>query len=662
MAHEHTGMTDSTALAVAATRGLAMGYADDPSQAVPDASVQDWRSLWRGNPDDRTSVVPFGHPGREGGKVGLLLVGGPDPGLLGSYFPIGATQVVIGRTAEADVCVNDSGISRQHVRITRDLSGKVVAMDLGSTNGTWLNGEAIQSAVLTEGDRLQIGTSTEFLFGSCRSAPHAEVRLRQAMATQGSGTWVWVPATGALQLFGGIAGTLVRRSDDTEPRAEDAWAHVHPEDREALRAGLQNALRQGGTFQAEVRLLLRNGRASHVTLTGEAFRDRDGRSLRLAGTLMDVTERRRADVELQHHALLFDSLVDAVVVVGADGTIVDWNASAARVLGWSKVEALGRRPGALLLRGEGGRLDDALEACRRDGGRRTDGLTLLAKDGAEVPVEMVAFPLLTREQDRIASVAVFRDLGERQRLLAQVQASERLATIGSLAARLAHEIKNPLAAVASGADYVSQALGGVAGVLGPERAEVVSALADCREGAERIGNLLRDLQVFTREEDGTSPALIQPNDVLEFTLRTVVTALQDGVALVTDLNPVPLVQGRDDRFSRVFRSLIVNAAEAFEPGRTEGRVVRVGSRFDPATQEVVIEVADSGAGIPPEVLPHIFDPFFTTKAVGEGRGLGLFVCQGLVKELGGKIVVESELGKGTTFRVHIPGACSAPSR
>ena len=142
-------------------------------------------------------------------------------------------------------------------------------------------------------------------------------------------------------------------------------------------------------------------------MTGEPFRDREGRPVRLAGTLLDVTERRRAEVELRRQSLLFDSLADAVVVVGSDGTILDWSASAERLLGWRKAETLGRCPGALLRPGDEGRLDEALMECARHGGRRSEELTLKGKSGLEVPVDMVAVPLNSREEGLVACVAVF---------------------------------------------------------------------------------------------------------------------------------------------------------------------------------------------------------------------------------------------------------------
>jgi PAS domain S-box-containing protein len=381
--------------------------------------------------------------------------------------------------------------------------------------------------------------------------------------------------------------------------------------------------------------------------------------VRLAGALLDVTERRRADAELRRHALLFDSLADAVVVVGSDGTILDWNAGAARVFGWSKAEALGHRLGALLLPSAEARLDDAVVACAGDGERRADELTLRGKSGAEIPVELAAVPLLGQEEERVACVAVFRDLGDRRRLMARLQAAERLASLGTLAAGVAHEINNPLAFVLANLDFITQRLSELEGAKGPAQAELSSAIGDCNTGVKRIACIVRDLQVFGGARTD-SKETVDPNKALEFALKMAAGKMQRRATVVTDLQSVPPVRATESRLGQVFLNLIVNAAQAIEPGQEVEGTVRVSSRFDAAAGRVLVEVSDNGAGIASGDMDRIFEPFFTTKVPGEGTGLGLFVCQGIVKDLGGELFVESQLGQGSTFRVALPPCGPVP--
>jgi PAS domain S-box-containing protein len=604
---------------------------------------------------DRTTISPPGRPaGAAADPPVLLLVSAPDLALVGRVFPLEAAELVVGRAEGSAIRLEDPGLSRSHARIGRDPSGRFVVEDLGSTNGTFLNGVAVRSAVLSEGDRLQVGVSTELLFGAHREVALAEVRLRQAISTAGAGTWEWFPASGALQIYGGLASAVGSPVDSTEPRAEDCWPRVHPEDRDTLRARLAGAAQGDGHLALEIRLLRRDGAVAWVAMTGEPFRDEAGRPVRLAGAVMDVTERRRAEVELRRQSLLFDSLADGVVVVGGDGTILDWNAGAERLLGWTKAEALGRRPGALLEPGGADRLDEALAECARGGQRRAEERRLRTRSGDDVPVEMTAVPLVSGGDGVVACVAVLRDLGEQRRLQARLRVAEQLAALGTLAAGVAHEINNPLSFVLSNLDYVAEQLEGPGRPGGAGNGEVAAALADSRTGAERIATIVRDLQAFSgghHQQDG-SP--VDPNAALEFALRMAESRIRHRARLVKDLRPVPPVAGGEARVGQVFLNLLVNAAQAIQPGRAGEMVIRVASRHDAPSRRVVVEVTDDGVGIPPEVLPHVFEPFFTTRPTGGGSGLGLFVCHGIVSDLGGEIAVESEVGRGTTFRVSLP--------
>jgi nitrogen-specific signal transduction histidine kinase len=256
----------------------------------------------------------------------------------------------------------------------------------------------------------------------------------------------------------------------------------------------------------------------------------------------------------------------------------------------------------------------------------------------------------------VACVVVFRDLGEQRRLQARLQMAEQLAALGTLAAGVAHEINNPLSFVLSNLDFVADRIAASPSAPAAGDAELAAALADSRVGAQRIASIVRDLQAFTgglrRQEDKP----VDPNAALEFALRMAGGRIRHRATLVKDLRPVPPVVGGEARLGQVFLNLLVNATQAAPPGRAGDLVIRVTSRHDPAAGRVVVEVADDGVGIPADVLPHVFEPFFTTRQAGSGSGLGLFVCHGIVADLGGEITVASEPGRGTTLRVSLPVA------
>jgi len=589
---------------------------------------------------------------RSGDALGLLVVRAPNPSSVGAYHALDKAEVVIGRVGgTADVCVSDPGVSRCHAKVLRGPGHELIVEDLGSTNGTFVNGAEVGRAALSRGDRLQVGMSTEFLIGVRLDDTPAELRLQQAIATAGAGTWEWHVTAQAFRIYGGVARALACEEMPCQPLGEDHWTRVHPADREKLKAHFEAVLEKGGNADLEVRLLRRGGSALWVAMTGELFRDRGGRPLRIAGALMDVSERRRAQGELIRQSRVFEALADAVVVIGSGGTILDWNAAAGQLLGWSKVEVLGRRPGVLLECDGGRRLEEALAECERTGDRRSEEVTLASKSGQQIPVEMVTFSIPAEESELVSRVAVFRDLREQKRLQERLLFAERLTTLGTLAAGIAHEVNNPLSFVISNLEFLGDHWTGAG-----ESSQLAEVLAETRRGAERIAGIVGSLQALGRKVDSIEPEPLDPNAALEFALKVVDHRIRSRACLLKELRPVPPVMAAPGRLGQVFLNLLVNAAQAFGDLPTDGATVQVSSRYDATTQRVIVEVTDNGVGIPHEALSRIFDAFFTTKPIGQGCGLGLFLCKGIVADLGGEITVESEVGKGSTFRVSLPAS------
>ncbi|MFL5354167.1 ATP-binding protein [Archangium sp.] len=241
-----------------------------------------------------------------------------------------------------------------------------------------------------------------------------------------------------------------------------------------------------------------------------------------------------------------------------------------------------------------------------------------------------------------------RDITEQRENEARLRLNERMASIGMLAAGVAHEINNPLAYVSSNLGFIGTELRQLAL---PEDAlrELLEALSDAREGTERMRLIVQSLQALSRGE----PVISQPlylNEVLESALRLASGRLRGRCRLERDYDEVPPVLGNPVQLAQVFTNLVVNAAQALPPGGGEIRLV---TRLHSASVAVV-EVHDTGCGIPAEYLERIFEPFFTTKPVGEGTGLGLSLCHDIIRGLGGVMTVESTVGEGSTFRVFLP--------
>ncbi|NOZ87693.1 MAG: response regulator [Deltaproteobacteria bacterium] len=278
----------------------------------------------------------------------------------------------------------------------------------------------------------------------------------------------------------------------------------------------------------------------------------------------------------------------------------------------------------------------------------------------------------------------------------QILQQEKLATLGQIAAGVAHEINNPVGFILSNIETMfdyTEIFGKCYGLMKKLCKSVMSGdldsarsvaaeiqrvhdqedmdyviedigqlLAESREGAHRVRAIVQNLKNFARAKDDESGP-VDLNACIESTLKIVWNELKYKCNVVKNLGDIPLVQGFAGQLNQVFLNLLVNAAQAIE----EKGEVRIETRLEEGTVKVAI--SDTGCGIPDEIVSRIFEPFFTTKEAGKGTGLGLAISNDIVRKHGGELKVESELGKGTTFTVEMPvpadedtvAACTGPS-
>jgi PAS domain S-box-containing protein len=260
----------------------------------------------------------------------------------------------------------------------------------------------------------------------------------------------------------------------------------------------------------------------------------------------------------------------------------------------------------------------------------------------------------------VGTISVSIDITERHRMQGQLARAERLASLGMLAAGVAHEVNNPLTFVLGNLELIEHDVAAMRGSAPDGVIEKLEQrLRDAWMGAERVRTIVRDLNAFSREEERP----LHPVDVcaaLDASLAMTENEIRHRARLVRDFGSVARVMADEGRLSQVFVNLLLNAAHAIPEGEADRHEIRVVTR--PGPGGVHVEVHDTGAGIPRDVLPRIFDPFFTTKAVGAGTGLGLSVCHAIVTALGGRIELESTPGQGTTARVVLPEVSGTPEQ
>jgi PAS domain S-box-containing protein len=423
---------------------------------------------------------------------------------------------------------------------------------------------------------------------------------------------------------------------------------VHPED-VLQRAVDLSKISTGEPFVSERRLMRLDG--SSFLAEVSTTRLDDGRYL---GIVRDVTARRAAEEAVKRAEVSFRALLDvlpALVVVHREGVIVYANATAAKACGCSSpAELVGSRVIEMVYPDDramvAGRIRRMMETGAAEALERE---RFLRRDGTHFEAEVVALPLVFDGKPSLLAVAT--DATESAKLRAQLIQSDRLASIGLLAAGVAHEINNPLTYVLPNLERLAQGLESPS----PDLAALQENVRGALDGVRRVQKIVRDLSTFARDARGDD-TVTDVNDAVASALLLGEGALRFRTRVTRDLTACSKVRANEGRLVQVLLNLVVNAAHAIPEGDAAVHEVKITTRDAPG--EVRITVSDTGEGIAAENLPRLFDPFFTTKAPGSGSGLGLSVCHSIVTSLGGRIEVESTRGEGSAFTVVLPAVAA----
>jgi len=335
-----------------------------------------------------------------------------------------------------------------------------------------------------------------------------------------------------------------------------------------------------------------------------------------------------------------DSLVEnmpiGLVALDRENKVIAYNAWAESILGRSAGEVIGRPAGEVLP-----------DTCREILGELQRSGRVIEKEtecsvstGKTVPLEVIATTLKEVGGRPQGSVVLFRDLTEVRQLKAEIARSQRLASIGSLAAGVAHEIRNPLSSIKGFATYFKGKLRG-----DPEDSKTADIMI---QEVERLNRVIRQLLDLSRPmEIEKKPTRLGP--LIDHTVRLIeVHARKKKITVKTDVSPeAPAVSADPDRIKQVLLNLCLNAIEAMQAG---GTLTLSLSRHN--EKMVRMDVSDTGAGISGDDLENVFDPYYTTKS--SGTGLGLAIVHRIIEAHGGEIRVRSEAGQGTTFTILLP--------
>jgi PAS domain S-box-containing protein len=353
---------------------------------------------------------------------------------------------------------------------------------------------------------------------------------------------------------------------------------------------------------------------------------------------------------------VFENALDALCTLDDEGRLVEVNAAACRLHGRTRGDLIGREVFPMLALSRAAAAA-AFQHLRREGTLRGE-FEIVPPGPGRSPRQVE----LSAVADILPGLhlGIMRDVTEQRSMQARLALSDRMASVGTLAAGVAHELNNPLSYVTANLAFVAEGIrrGVGPGDEGEIRAELLDAVGEARDGAERMRDIIRDLKTFSRADETRSGA-VELTVVLESCISMAWNEIRHRARLVRALEHVPSVHGNEARLGQVFLNLLVNAAQAIPEGAADRNTITVATRLL-GDGRVVVEFRDTGSGIAPEHRARIFDPFFTTKPLGVGTGLGLSICHNIVASLGGDIEVESEPGAGSTFRVVLQRWGGAP--
>ena len=413
---------------------------------------------------------------------------------------------------------------------------------------------------------------------------------------------------------------------------------VHPDDHTRVEAALYHQ-QSTGAFEEEFRIVRPDGTIRWIYDRMFAIKNEVGEAYRSVGIAEDITGRRQSEQELAQQFRAMDTSIDGICIVDPAGRFTHVNDALVRMYGYAcREELIGKKWDVLYGEEELARFDrDILPVFSREG--HWMGETIGTKqDGSIFPQEISMTAL-----EGGGLVCSDRDITERKETEERIQETSRLASIGELAAGVAHEINNPLTSVLG----FSQLL--LAEDLPPE---IQADIQKIHSGAQRATKVVQNLLSFSRKQDfrpqymDLAPILERALDIKSYDLTT------GNIRVTQELShDLPRTMLDEHQLIQAIVNLLTNAEQALRLVRGEGLIV---IRATSSQSKIRLSIIDNGPGIPPERLTKVFEPFFTTKEVGEGTGLGLSICYGIVRQHNGNLWAESNEGEGASFHIELP--------
>jgi PAS domain S-box-containing protein len=487
----------------------------------------------------------------------------------------------------------------------------------------------------------------------------SEMYLAEAQRLSHTGSFGWDVASGEIY-WSDETYRIFECEPTINPTVQTVIDRTHLDDRMYLRQVIERASIERSGFNAEHRLMMPNGFVKYLQVVAHRAAADDPESALLIGAVTDITERKRAEATLWEQANLLNLTHDAIFIRDMNGVVRNWNRGAEALYGWTAEEAEGKIAPALLRTV----LPDPLERIMTEllnSGRWEGELVRTRKDGTQVVVASRWSLQRDARGDPIAVLETNNDITERKRAEEQRQRLRelerelarinRVSMMGELAASLAHEIKQPIAAIALNAEVCLQWIRREP----PELEQACQALPRLINDAKRAASIVdRNRSLYSRGTPQREP--VDLNEVI----REMVVMLRDAasrhrILVRSELDPtLPTTTTDRVQLQQVLMNLMLNGIEAMQEG--SGELSVASQRTEDG--QLLVSVSDSGIGFPGENLERIFEAFFTTKR--QGTGMGLSISRRIIESHGGRLWASANTGRGATFQFTLPNDGSSP--
>jgi len=504
------------------------------------------------------------------------------------------------------------------------------------------------------GRRLTDGLSTLLTYRNLQSS---EAKLAEAQRIAHVGYWDNDLVTGSIDASDEVWRIL---GLSRQPRREDIWAVIHPDDRQIVAQATADMRQTGFPFDIEFRVLHPEEEVRFVRVQGNLKSDPSGQPRRMFGTVQDITERKKAEEALRHsehkYRVFFEQNLAGNYITTPSGALLACNPALLRIFGYNS-EAQAREINVSSLYRHPERREEFLQQIKAHGHvenfekefRRKDGSTLYAVENATGSFN---------ERGELVEIHGFLiDETNRRKAEQQLRQAQKMEAIGTLAGGIAHDFNNILSVINGYSEIL----------LSTRELDSVShhRVQEILQAGQRAAALTGQLLAFSRKQV-LQPKVLSLNMVIEKMEQMLHRVLGDEIEIVTSLQPdLDAVKADPTQMEQVILNLCINARDSMPQG---GRIaidtsnVNIGE--SPATRHLPLKsgryacltVTDSGTGMDKETLSHIFEPFFTTKEPGKGTGLGLATVHSILEQSGGHITVHSQPGRGSAFSIYLPAS------